>query len=109
MFVMFKSIEWQIASTLEAGSSCGETFWTVLDALDGCQISRLGCKEHQDNISKELLMSYITLRVHFFVKDTCKKLSASEKVATARKKAKLLDNYAATTTFDNHYFEQVTT
>ncbi|KAM7302656.1 hypothetical protein ISCGN_018164 [Ixodes scapularis] len=90
MFVLFKSIERQIASTLEAGSPCGETFWIILDALDGCQISRLGCKEHQDSITKELLMSYITLRVHFFVKDTCKKLSASEKVATARKKAKLL-------------------
>lgn len=87
---MFKSIEWQIASTLEARSPYGNMFWVVLDALDGCQISRLGFKEHQDSLTKELLMSYTTLRVDLFVKDTCRKLSVSEKVATARKKEELL-------------------
>lgn len=90
MFVMFKSIEHQIASTLEARSLCGDIFWVLLDALDGCNISRLGCQEHQDSLTSELLMSYTTLRVHFFVKDRCGKLSESEKAATARKKAKLL-------------------
>ncbi|CAN7992611.1 unnamed protein product [Ixodes pacificus] len=33
MFVMFKSIEWQIASTLEARSPYGNMFWMPLTAV----------------------------------------------------------------------------
>lgn len=90
MFNMLKEIEHQLAAALKENKLCSDMFWLLLEALESCHISRLGCEAHKDTFTSELLMSYVTLRIHFFVRDSCKMLSESEKVATARKKAKIL-------------------
>lgn len=90
MFAMFKSVEGKIASALTADDLCKDMMLNLLDALEGCAIARLVCNDHSDVFTVELLPSYVVLCIHFFAKDTCENLSVSEKVATSRKKAKLL-------------------
>ncbi|CAN7938465.1 unnamed protein product [Ixodes hexagonus] len=90
LFTMFRGIENKISSMLKEKQLCVDTFWNLLDKIEGCDVSSVGCSAHKDTLTAELLQSYIVLRMHFAAKDACKKLSVPEKVATVRKKAKLL-------------------
>ncbi|XP_077556947.1 uncharacterized protein LOC144170810 [Haemaphysalis longicornis] len=90
LFCMFRGIEHKVSDQLQRNRLCSDTFWTLLDALRDCDVTSVGCPVHKDTTTAELLRLYIVLRMHFAAKDVCKSLSSSEKVASARKKAKLL-------------------
>ncbi|XP_075751693.1 uncharacterized protein LOC142817793 isoform X2 [Rhipicephalus microplus] len=87
---MFRGIEAKISDELQKNRLCSETFWSLLDALEDCDITSVGCSVHKATTTAELLHSYIVLRLHFAARDTCKSFSSSEKVASARKKVKLM-------------------
>ncbi|KAH8026343.1 hypothetical protein HPB51_020049 [Rhipicephalus microplus] len=90
LFCMFRGIEAKISDELQKNRLCSETFWSLLDALEDCDITSVGCSVHKVTTTAELLHSYIVLRLHFAARDTCKNFSSSEKVASARKKVKLM-------------------
>lgn len=90
LFCMFRGIEAKISDELQKNRLCSETFWSLLDALEDCDITSVGCSVHKVTTTAELLHSYIVLRLHFAARDTCKSFSSSEKVASARKKVKLM-------------------
>ncbi|KAH8036601.1 hypothetical protein HPB51_002139 [Rhipicephalus microplus] len=89
-FCMFRGIEAKISDELQKNRLCSETFWSLLDALEDCDITSVGCSVHKVTTTAELLHSYIVLRLHFAARDTCKSFSSSENVASARKKVKLM-------------------
>ncbi|KAL3213270.1 hypothetical protein MRX96_035541 [Rhipicephalus microplus] len=90
LFCMFRGIEAKISDELQKNRLCSETFWSLLDALEDCDITSVGCSVHKVTTTAELLHSYIVLRLHFAARDTCKSFSSSEKVASVRKKVKLM-------------------
>ncbi|KAH7931809.1 hypothetical protein HPB51_029691 [Rhipicephalus microplus] len=89
LFCMFRGIEAEISDELANNQLCADTFWSLLDALDECNIISVGCPAHKNITTAEVLHSYIEPRMHFASRDTCKSLGSSEKVASARKKVKL--------------------
>ncbi|KAL3223273.1 hypothetical protein MRX96_027682 [Rhipicephalus microplus] len=90
LFCMFRGIEAKISDELQKKRLCSETFWGLLDALEDCDITSVGCSVHKVTTMAELLHSYLVLRLHFAAIDTCKSFSSSEKVASARNKVKLM-------------------
>ncbi|KAH8008928.1 hypothetical protein HPB51_007593 [Rhipicephalus microplus] len=90
LFCMFPGIEAEISDELQKNWLCSETFWSLLDALEDCDITSVGCSVDKVTTTAELLHSYIVLRLHFAARDTCKSFSSSEKVVSARKKVKLM-------------------
>ncbi|CAN8016093.1 unnamed protein product [Ixodes persulcatus] len=90
MFTAFQVVEETVAAVLDGTNICGDIFWLVLDALEETAVPRLGCSVHADQFTCQLLRYYICLRMHFFSKDTSKRLSQSEEVANARKKARVM-------------------
>lgn len=90
IFSTFRSIEQQVSVTLDANELCGDIFWNLIEVLEICSVMKLGCQQHQETFTSELLKCYITLRMSFFVKDVCRRLSAPERIAPARRKAKLM-------------------
>ncbi|KAH6921093.1 hypothetical protein HPB50_027921 [Hyalomma asiaticum] len=90
LFSVFRGIEAKISDELQENRLCSDTFWGLLDALEDCDITSVGCSVHKVTTTAELLHSYIVLRLHFATRDTCKCFISSEKVASARKKVKLM-------------------
>ncbi|CAN8025232.1 unnamed protein product [Ixodes persulcatus] len=90
MFTAFQVVEETVAAVLDGTNICGDIFWLVLDALEETAVPRLVCSVHADQFTCQLLRYYICLRMHFFSRDTSKRLSQSEEVANARKKARVM-------------------
>ncbi|EEC18494.1 hypothetical protein IscW_ISCW013637, partial [Ixodes scapularis] len=90
MFTAFQVVEGTVAAVLDGTNICVYIFWLVLDALEETAVPRLGCSVHADEFTCRLLRYYICLFMHIFSRDTSKRLSKSEELANARKKARVM-------------------
>ncbi|KAH9380493.1 hypothetical protein HPB48_018857 [Haemaphysalis longicornis] len=84
-----------ISLSLDEESLCADLFWKVLDELDECDLTRLGCDQHKPTFTCEVLYFFIVTRMHFYARDVNRRLPTREKVAVATKKARLCEAVTA--------------
>ncbi|KAH8023921.1 hypothetical protein HPB51_019438 [Rhipicephalus microplus] len=90
LYTMLKRVEEKLSLVLGENHLCADMFWDALDVIKDCDVPSVGCSVHKDILTSEIVHSYVVLRMHFFTRDVCKKLSASGRVSSTKKKAKLL-------------------
>ncbi|KAH6945573.1 hypothetical protein HPB50_009092 [Hyalomma asiaticum] len=90
LHTMFIRVEEKLSLVLEENHLCADMFWDALDVIKDCDVPSVGCSIHKDTLTSEIVHAYVVLRMHLFTRDICKKLSASGRVSSAKKKAKLL-------------------
>lgn len=48
-----------------------------------CDIRKLGCRDHYEKFTAQLLSFFVVTRMHFYTRDANRKLEMTEKVATS--------------------------
>lgn len=68
----------------------GNLFWEVLDALTKKGTNSVGCPQHADQFTAELIHFYLVTRMHFFARAKCQENDSAVRAQRERKKAKLV-------------------
>lgn len=90
MLHFMRVVNESISLSLDEEGLCADLFWKVLDELDECDLTRLGCDQHKPTFTCQVLYFFIVTRMHFYARDVNRRLQTREKVAIATKKARLL-------------------
>ncbi|KAH9367844.1 hypothetical protein HPB48_003111 [Haemaphysalis longicornis] len=90
MLHFMRVVNESISLSLDEEGLCADLFWKVLDELDECDLTTLGCDQHKPTFTCEVLYFFIVTRMHFYARDVNRRLQTREKVAIATKKARLL-------------------
>lgn len=72
------------------GETFGDLFWDVLDALIKKGTNTVGCPEHAEKLTAELIHFYLLTRMHFFARLKCQENDSAVRAQRERKKAKLV-------------------
>lgn len=90
MLHFMRLVNESISLSLDEEGLCADLFWKVLDELDECDLTRLGCDQQKPTFTCKVLYFFIVTRMHFYARDVNQRLQTREKVAIATKKARLL-------------------
>lgn len=85
-----KEVENVVEHALDSCPIFGDLFWYVLEKLESSQLPSLGCATHHQEVTARVVKFYIIMRMCFFCRKKNLEMELTEKVRTARKKAKLL-------------------
>ncbi|KAH9379295.1 hypothetical protein HPB48_006995 [Haemaphysalis longicornis] len=90
LFTCISSVEHTIRQVCK-GETFGDLFWDVLDALIKKGTNIVGCPEHAEKFTAELIHFYLVTRMHFFARLKCRQENDSAvRAQRERKKAKLV-------------------
>ncbi|KAH6920747.1 hypothetical protein HPB50_028265 [Hyalomma asiaticum] len=87
---VLSSIEHVIQRSTKDNKVFGDLFWSIMEELSECVLTRVGCTEHFEVLSARIIKFYLTTRMHFYSRFIRQQQDSSVPVKSARKRAKLL-------------------
>lgn len=89
LFTCISSVEHTIRQVCKE-ETFGDLFWDVLDALIKKGTNIVGCPEHAEKFTAELIHFYLVTHMHFFARLKCQENDSAVRAQRERKKAKLV-------------------